>query len=438
MELSATITGMSPQRIVTCDHRSTMRMPIARHARTALLVGVLLLAAGCAWNRAYVRPGFLEHPPRRVAVLPFVITYAYDTPNGAPPPEHAAGRDILRKTFYDAVTPFGYEDIAPSHIDEVLAARWGAIDEGKWRAATPQELGEALGADAVIYGDIARIAHVATPLYTNTNFDVTFRMVDTHTGDELWRKHVTAAERGGVLFKSGQVVDLIQDQIRSQHAEQMFQRVADLAAARAVKDFPNPPRAAFGAATTKTAAAASTGMKRLAILPLNMARASWHEAAELLRRDLAAHLHDGPFEIIELQQVEEVMERHGWNDDKPWPADLPVDQIARELSADLVLRGTVTKWERKYLGVESWVSAGLQLELVDTATGQVIWSEQRDNRRQAGILKGPTGYLSVATAPIMGVTRGRQRQVGDELTRTLAEHLLESKDVRAHLSSSSQ
>src|SRR3989338_1117525 len=38
--------------------------------------------------------------------------------------------------------------------------------------------------------------------------------------------------------------------------------------------------------------------------------------------------------------------------------------------------------------------------------GTVLWSEKKRNVRQAGLLKGPTGYQSVVVAPIRGISAG--------------------------------
>ena len=212
----------------------------------------------------------MEHPPKRVAVLPFVITYAYDLNAGQSiPRSHQLGRDLFRKTFYHAFATFGYADVKPSEVDAALTATWGPVADGTWQAASPNALGDALGVDALVYGDIHRIMYFVTPLYTDTSLDATLRMVDAKTGDELWRQRVDAVERGGALVQKGQVVDFLQDQARSYNPGLKFLRVADLATRQAIKGLPNSPmRADASEATTVT------GVKtaHLAILPFNARR----------------------------------------------------------------------------------------------------------------------------------------------------------------------
>ena len=107
-----------------------MRIYASKVLSVALLVAATAVG-GCAWNKAYVRTGFLDNPPRRVAVLPFAITYAYDLGAGEAIPEpHMIGRDALRKAFYCGFAPYGYEDIKISEIDKKIADTWGPIESG--------------------------------------------------------------------------------------------------------------------------------------------------------------------------------------------------------------------------------------------------------------------------------------------------------------------
>ena len=406
-----------------------MRMATARRW-LAGACGVVLLAS-CA-PKAYVRPGFLDHPPKRVAVLPFRITYPYDvTEAEGIPSSHVIGRDTLRKTFYYAFTPLGYDDLKLPDVDAALAARWGPIEDGGWQRATPQELGAALGADALIYGELSRLMHFSTPLYTETSLTASLRMVDAATGEELWRsRSLRVAERGGALMKKGQVVDFVKDQARSVDPHVKFLRIADVAVRQALKGLSNPPMALDGSSPGHTAA----GGVRLAVLPLEPKRAQWRKAAETLRGYLTASLQESAFDVLEIQRVDAALEALGWREGEPLPQTLNIAELAQALGADAVVRGTVTNWGRSYLVVESWVKAELQLELLDGRSGEIVWTEKRKQTHQAGILKGPTGFKSIATAPITGLKTSNLERIANHLTRELTEDLNKSPAVVAYLS----
>lgn len=398
----------------------------------AVICAVALVAAGCGGPKAFVRSEFMDHPPARVAVLPFAITYAYDLAEGQSiPTAHQLGRDLFRKTFYHAFTTFGYADVKLPAVDAALAQRWGPVADGTWQAASPQALGEALGVDALVYGTIQRIMHFATPLYTETSLEATLRMVDATTGDELWRQRVKAAERGGALVQKGQVVDFLKDQARSYNPGLKFLRVADLATRQAISGLPNPPMRAEAA----EASSASGGAKavHLAILPFKAKRASWLKGASSLRTYLAADLEDSSFDVIELRRVDDALNALGWTQGQDVPADLSLAALAKAVGADVILRATVTDYGRKYAVVESWVTAGLQVDLVDAPTGAVIWSEKKSHSHTSGLLKGPTGYSSLATAPIMGLKTGNLERVANNLAHALAADLTGSAAVKAYM-----
>ena len=395
-----------------------------------MVICVISFLVGCG-PKAYVRQGFMDHPPRRVAVLPFVITYAYDlAPGEAVPEAHRIGRDVFRTTFYHTLAPYGYEDVKPADVDAKLAAAYGPLDAGAWRAATPQQLAQTLGVDALVFGEISRIMHVSTPLYTESSLTAQLRMVDAATGETLWRTRVHAADRGGALVQKGQVVDFDKDQARSEHPEVKFLRVADAAIRQAFAKFPNPPMTAAGLEAPR----AEAGAVRLAILPFGAAKKNFHEHADALRKSLAANLTDGPFTVLELQEVDAALADLGWHEENPQEADRALLQAAQKLGVDAFVRGTVTTWGRTYLIAESWVKAGLTLELVDAQTGDVIWSEDKTNTRQSGILKGPTDYNSIVTAPIMGMKTSRLNLVADHLTRGMAQDLVTAPSVLTYLS----
>src|SRR3989338_477470 len=303
--------------------------------RMVMIGGACLVLAGCGGTKPSVHEGFLDHPPRRVAILPFVITYDYDLNEGQEiPKSHELGRDLFRKTFYHAFTTFGYEDLKLADVDAQLATAFGPIDNGAWRTATPQAVGVALGVDALIYCDIERIRHMASPLYTDTTLAATLRMVDARTGEELWRQQVKAADRGGALIQKGQVIDFLQDQARSYNPGIKFLRVADVPVRHAIKGLPNPP----WTGTTREDARAQTGRGvRLAVLPFAVKKPAWQKAAASLRTHLAADLQESPFEILELQHVDAALTELGWKEGEPLSDDLTLLTLSQRLGADSLL-----------------------------------------------------------------------------------------------------
>lgn len=409
-----------------------MRLISNRLCRAGIVLAAGVSLLGCGGAKAYVRPGFLDHPPRRVAVLPFVITYAYDlAPGQAIPKTHELGKEIFRKTLYYGLTPYGYDDIALTDVDARLTQGWGPLEREGWRKATPQELGGALNADALIFGELHRLMHFTTPLYTETSLEASLRMVEASTGEVLWRTHVRAAERGGALMKKGQVVDFVKDQVRSFNPSVKFLRVSDVAVRQALRDLPDPPMTSTAADDSQTAQGGER--VRIALLPFAAKRPQWQQAGHMLRQGLDASLQDSSFGVVEPGHVDAALYAQGWTAGAPLPAALSLSELGKVVGADLFIRGTVTDWGRTYAVVESWVKAELQLDVVEASSGEVIWSEKKRNTRQAGLLKGPTGYQSVVTAPILGLKTSNLEEVATHLTRTMARDLSASPALLAYV-----
>ncbi len=380
---------------------------------------------GCA-PKAYVRSGWVEHPPRRVAVLPFVITYTYDLEKDQSVPQaHLLGRDLFRRALAEALTPDSYQDIPLDDVDARLTQTWGPLEQGRWQQATAQELGRALNADAVIYGDLTRVMYFATPLYTETSLSASLRMVDTQSGNLLWSQSVQAAERGGAAVQKGQVVDFVQDQLRSYNPAVKFSRVSEAAARQALKGLPNPPLPAL--AVDELRLPVGSGV-RLAVLPLTAKGRKLQQGAQMLRRELVVSLQHSPFRVIEPAMIDATLHAV--------PANASTAQLGQQLGADVMLSGRVTSWGRRYAVLESWAQAGLELELRDAASGQLIWSGHRTLYRQAGILKGPTGVQSIATAPIMGLKTSHLERVAGHVAQTIVDDMDHAPAVRAYVEQS--
>jgi len=79
-------------------------------------------------------------------------------------------------------------------------------------------------------------------------------------------------------------------------------------------------------------------------------------------------------------------------------------------------------------------AADAPAQLLDAHSGEVIWSAKRRNTRQAGILKGPTGFKSIATAPVMGLKTSHLERVAENLMSRIARDLAESPSVQAYAS----
>ena len=101
-----------------------------------------------------------EALPYKVAILPF----ANKTSN----PE--AGT-IVRKMFYNFFSSLNYHDLEPFVIDENLKANRLYADIAGGKKVSVQKLGQLLGVDAVVFGDVISLGKIYALVYTDSQPD---------------------------------------------------------------------------------------------------------------------------------------------------------------------------------------------------------------------------------------------------------------------------
>ncbi|MDD5711714.1 MAG: DUF799 family lipoprotein [Smithellaceae bacterium] len=168
-----------------------------------LLFAVLPLAQSCVistkttavtpqimslFKGAYKVDPYLEgHMPKTVAVLPFVDK------SGS-----KEGSDVVRKGFYNHFSSLPFQDVELYRVDSLLA-KAGLTDPLTISETSPQKLGEILGVDAVVYGDISNFNKLFAVVYSQVSVGAEIKMYDTKTGNFLWSsQHVVRIHEGGI------------------------------------------------------------------------------------------------------------------------------------------------------------------------------------------------------------------------------------------------
>ncbi len=137
-----------------------------------------LIVVGCAGPKAYISKDFTS--TRRLAVLPA----ANETTDLDGPP-------YIRKLIFNRLRSFGYQVIPLEEVDAKLLAQ-GFTEGGQLGAATPQKLGEWIGADTLFYINIENFDYITVGFYSQRRVKISGKIVDAGTGERLWE-----AEREG-------------------------------------------------------------------------------------------------------------------------------------------------------------------------------------------------------------------------------------------------
>ena len=153
--------------------------------QAALVLGLL---AGCATAPPhYVAKGFA--PPKSVAVLPF---NNHTTDLEGPQFVRERLNDRLRR---DKLYPV----YKLESVDEKLR-ELGITDGGQLPSKTPQQLGEALGAEALVYGDLLEYGYVTVGFVNTRKVKARLWMVRSADGERLWEAEAESAEGEGAHF----------------------------------------------------------------------------------------------------------------------------------------------------------------------------------------------------------------------------------------------
>ncbi len=127
-----------------------------------------------------------KNPPRTVAILPMVNLT-----------DSEQAFDVVRRTLYNHFSSLRYVDLELYQVDARLKQAQ-LTDAEEVAQTSPEKLGEILGVDAAIYGEITDYDRIYVGLYSQVSVGARLRMMDTKTGKLLWKgEHIARKHQGG-------------------------------------------------------------------------------------------------------------------------------------------------------------------------------------------------------------------------------------------------
>jgi hypothetical protein len=168
--------------------------------------------------------------PHRVAVIPFV--------NKTSNPD---ADSIIRKMFYNFFSSLNYLDLEPFVIDDNLQRNglYQSIISGE--SVSAARLGQLLGVDAVIFGEVTGLGKTYALLYADNAAGLKARMVRCDSGEVIWElEHSVRLQEGDLpLSLTGLAAAIVKTAISYQQASYL-QAAAELCM-QMVATIPNPP-----------------------------------------------------------------------------------------------------------------------------------------------------------------------------------------------------
>ena len=160
-----------------------------------LIIAVTALVAGCA----IPRPHFTDpaNPLKRVAVLPM----KNDT-------DDVDGPNTVRGKMVEALRGRSYIVLDPKETDQILRDRMGINLGGQLDMTTPQKLGETLGVEGLLYGDLMDFDETTTGVYNARKVRARFQLVNAATGQPLWQRGLGVKSEQGTSSTASGIVRL--------------------------------------------------------------------------------------------------------------------------------------------------------------------------------------------------------------------------------------
>ena len=172
----------------------------------------------------------VEQLPRKVAILPFV--------NKTSTPEAGV---LVRRMFYNFFSSLNYRDLEPFDIDDNLRLNGLYADVARGKQVSPQKLGQLLGVDAVVYGDVISLGKIFALVYSDNQAGLNARMVSCDTGQTIWElEHTVHLEDGDVPISPIGLATAVFKTALS-HTQASHLKAASELCMTMVATIPNPP-----------------------------------------------------------------------------------------------------------------------------------------------------------------------------------------------------
>ena len=130
----------------------------------------------------------------------------------------------------------------------------------------------------------------------------------------------------------------------------------------------------------------------IAVLPFDAVENHWKVTPdgktpqELVRRGMYNHLASLPFQDLELNEVDLRLAQAGLTDTTQLYSIIESDprRLKQILGVDAVIVGTVTDFDRLYLGLYSQALVGCMISMYDLDSGQLLWRAEHSSPGSAG------------------------------------------------------
>lgn len=141
----------------------------------------------------------------------------------------------------------------------------------------------------------------------------------------------------------------------------------------------------------------------------------------LVRKNFYNHFSSKSFHDFELGEVDETLHILQDSYAKDWRQIKP-SQLGKLFHADYLIYGTVIAFKKIFLGIYSQITIGIDIKMVDTVSGKVIWTKTvKKSSHDGGIPFSPFGIIPSALRSGFHMKKNRTADLIERACRDLVK-----------------
>jgi cell division protein FtsN len=184
------MTGSHLQNTSNLGQKKSGLRASALQKGTAVILAIFWLSlSACTTNLQTRVSGNLDQlsPKQSIAILPV----------GFEEKSHRQAANMFRQSLFANLKKLEFNLLEPYMVDGLLKKN-GLTEPGKYTGLNPMHLGEILGVDAVLISRVNKVQRAYLILHSSIELSVSLQMVDTRTGEILWRAEQTESDFQGL------------------------------------------------------------------------------------------------------------------------------------------------------------------------------------------------------------------------------------------------
>ncbi len=168
---------------------------------------------------------------------------------------------------------------------------------------------------------------------------------------------------------------------------------------------------------------------KVAIIPFENTTGK-EKALEVVRQSFYGQFASKRYIDIELFEIDTILKENGLYE-KETLLNTPTQELGELLQADAIIYGTISGFNRIFLGLYSQVWVELEVVLVNSSSGDMLWrAKHKSTSRQGDMPLDPLSLIPAMFRTAMNLTDKALQQTTDNLCRTLASSLPEPEHKR--------